>query len=409
MKISVRMMQVRFCTLVLAVLFTANARADSSILKIGVLTDMSGPYADFAGPGSVYAVEKAVAEFSGEIKGKKISVVHADTQNKTDIAVAIARKWYTADGVDVIVGLTGSGVSLAVVELAKQYNKVALVTSALTNDLTGDKCTANSVHYGINTYALTNGVVQGLTAEGKKTWFVIAVDYAFGKSMVSDTEAFVKAAGGEIKGVVWHPFNTADFASQLLRAKDSGADVVAIASAGSDVVNTVKQAAEFGLTTGKQSVAAMVLWVTDAHAIGIKDTQGMLLVQDWYWNADEDTRAFANPFFAKMGKMPSSYHAADYSSVKHMLKTIEGGADWTDGKTLVGKMKQTKINDHYVRGGFIREDGMLMHDVFLFRVKKPVDSKSPWDLFSLVQTIPADKAYAPLAQSRCSLPKSNQG
>jgi branched-chain amino acid transport system substrate-binding protein len=407
MRILLRMTQICFCALTLNALSTAPARADGSTLKIGVLTDMSGPYADFAGPGSVYAVEKAVAEFSDKIKGKTISVVHADTQNKTDIAVAIARKWYTADGVDVIVGLTGSGISLAVVELAKQYNKVAIVTSALTTDLSNDKCTANSVHYGINTYALTNGVVQGLTAEGKKTWFVIAVDYAFGKSMVADTEAFVKAAGGEMKGVVWHPFNTPDFASQLVRAKESGADVIAVANAGSDVVNTVKQAAEFGLTTGKQSVAAMVLWITDAHAIGVKDTQGMLLVQDWYWDANDDTRAFAKPFFDKMSKMPSSYHAADYSSVWHMLKTIEGGADWTDGKALVGKMKQTKIDDHYARGGFIREDGMLMHDVFLFRVKKPVDSKGPWDLFNLVQVIPADKAYAPLAQSRCSLVKSN--
>lgn len=393
--------------LVLVVVSPTNARADRSSLKIGVLTDMSGPYADFAGPGSVYAVERAVAELSGEIKGKKISIVQADTQNKTDIAVSIARKWYTDDGVDVIVGMTGSGISLAVVELAKQYNKVAIVTSALTSDLTGEKCTANSVHYGINTYALTNGVVQGLTAEGKKTWFVIAVDYAFGKSMVADTETFVKAAGGEMKGVVWHPFNTPDFASQLVRAKDSGADVVAIANAGSDVVNTVKQAAEFGLTTSKQSVAALVLWITDAHAIGLKETQGMLLIQDWYWNSNDDTRAFANPFFAKMGKMPSSYHAADYSAVRHMLKTIENGADWTDGKALVDKMKQTKINDHYARGGYIREDGMLMHDVFLFRVKKPADSKGPWDLFNLVQTIPADKAFAPLAQSRCSLLKSN--
>jgi branched-chain amino acid transport system substrate-binding protein len=407
MKISIRMMQICSCALVLAALFTVEARADGSTLKIGILTDMSGPYADFAGPGSVYAVEKAVAEFSGEIKGKKISIVHADTQNKTDIAVAIARKWYTADGVDVIVGMTGSGISLAVVELAKQYNKVAIVTSALTTDLSNEKCTANSVHYGINTYALTNGVVQGLTAEGKKSWFVIAVDYAFGKSMVADTETFVKAAGGEMKGVVWHPFNTPDFASQLVRAKESGADVVALANAGSDVVNSVKQASEFGLTTGKQSVAALVLWITDAHAIGVNDTQGMLLVQDWYWDANDDTRSFSKPFFDKMGKMPSSYHAADYSSVRHMLKSIESGADWTDGKTLIEKMKKTKINDHYVRGGFIREDGMLMHDVFLFRVKKPADSKGPWDLFNLVQTIPADKAYAPLTQSRCPLLKSN--
>jgi branched-chain amino acid transport system substrate-binding protein len=406
-KIPARTAQICFCVLILSALSIASVRADSETLKIGVLTDMSGPYADFAGPGSVYAVEKAVAEVSGQIKGKKISVVHADTQNKTDAAVAIAREWYTSDGVDVIVGLTGSGISLAVVELAKQYNKVAIVTSALTNDLSNEKCTPNSLHYGINTYALTNSVVQALTAEGKKTWFVIAVDYAFGKSMVSDTEAFVKAAGGEMKGVAWHPFNTPDFASQLVRAKDSGADVVAIASAGSDVVNTVKQAAEFGLTTSEQSVAAMVLWITDAHAIGVKDTQGMLLVQDWYWDANDDTRAFANPFFAKMGKMPSSYHAADYSSVRHLLKTIEGGTDWTDGKTLVSKMKQTKINDHYARGGFIRDDGMLMHDVFLFRVKKPSESKGPWDLFDLVQTVSADKAYAPLAQSKCALLKSN--
>lgn len=397
---------IMLCSAVLLGMSTLSY-ADKDTIKIGVLTDMSGPYADFAGPGSVYAVERAVAEVSGQINGKKISVVHADTQNKNDIAVSIARKWYTSDGVDVIVGLTGSGVSLAVVELAKQYNKVALVTSALTSDLTGEKCTANSVHYGINTYALTNGVVQGLTAEGKKTWFMIAVDYAFGKSMVADTETFVKAASGEMKGVVLHPFNTPDFASQLLRAKDSGADVVAIANAGSDVVNSVKQAVEFGLTSGPQSVAAMVLWVTDAHAIGVQQTQGMLLVQDWYWDSNDETRAFAKPFYDKMGKMPSSYHAADYSSVKHLITTISNGADWTDGKAVIAKMKNTKINDHYVMGGYLRDDGTLMHDVFLFRVKTPAQSKGPWDLFNLVRTIPADKAFMPLAQSRCSLVKSN--
>lgn len=385
---------------------TTVSFADKDTIKIGVMTDMSGPYADFAGPGSVYAVERAVAEFSGQIKGKKISVVHADTQNKTDIAVTIARKWYTSDGVDVIVGMTGSGVSLAVIELAKQLNKVAIVTSALASDITGDKCNANSVHYGINTYALTNGVVQGLTAEGKKTWFTIAVDYAFGKSMVADTETFVKAAGGEVKGVVWHAFNTPDFASQLLRAKDSGADVISIANAGSDVVNSVKQAVEFGLTSGPQSIVAMVLWVTDAHALGVKQTQGMLLVQDWYWDSNDDTRAFAKPFYDKMGKMPSSYHAADYSSVKHLLKTISDGADWTDGKAVIAEMKNKKINDHYARGGYLREDGTLMHDVFLFRVKTPDQSKGPWDLFNLVRTIPADKAFIPLSQSRCSLAKS---
>lgn len=392
------------CALVMGAFLSIGARADSSTLKIGVMSDMSGPYADFAGPGSVYAVERAVSEVSGKIKGKNISVVHADHQNKTDVAVGIARKWYTEDGVDVIVGITGSGAALAVVELAKQHNKVAIVTSALATALSNENCSANSIHYGVNTYALTKSVVQALTAEGKKTWFNIAVDYAFGKSMVADIEQLVKAAGGEVKGTVWHPFNSSDFASQLVRAQASGADAVAIANAGSDVVNTVKQASEFGLTSGKQSVAALVLWVTDAHALGPKHVGGMLLVQDWYWDANEETRAFANAYFARMGKMPSSYHAADYSSVKHMLSTIADGADWTDGKALVKKMKQVKINDHYARGGMIRADGMLHHDVYLFRAKKPEESKGPWDLLNLVRAIPADEAYASPAQSRCSMP-----
>lgn len=387
-------------------LFAGNAHADGSTIKIGVLTDMSGPYQDLAGPGSVFAVGQAVAEFKGEINGKKISVVSADTQNKVDIASSIARKWYTDEGVDVIVSITGSGIALAVVELAKQYNKAAFVTSSLTTQLTNENCSLNSLHYGIDTYALANGTVKGILAEGKKSWFLIAVDYAFGKSLAADTEAFLKAGGGELKGVAYHPLNNMDFASQLLRAKDSKADVIAIANAGSDLVITVKQAAEFGLQSEGQSVAALALWITDTHAMGINNTQGMLLTQAFYWNMDDQTRAFARPFFKKMGKMPTSYHAAEYSVIRHFLKAAAAGADWTDGRAIIAKMKQSKVDDFYGRGGYIREDGALIHDLFLFRVKRPEEVKEPWDYYDVIRTIPAESAFLPALQSRCALMKA---
>lgn len=383
----------------------APAHADRSTIKIGVLTDMSGPYQDLAGPGSVYAVEQAVAEFKGEIKGKRIVVVSADTQNKVDVASAIARKWYTEDGVDVIVGITGSGLSLAVVDLAKQYNKAAFVTSSLTTLLTNENCSLNSLHYGIDTYALANGTVAGLLAEGKKSWFLIAVDYAFGKSLVADSETFLKAGGGELKGVAYHPLNNMDFASQLLKAQGSKADVVAFANAGSDLVTSVKQAAEFGLQSSGQSVAALALWITDTHAMGIANTQGMLLTQGFYWNMDDQTRAFARPFYKKMGRMPTSYHAAEYSVIRHYLKAVEAGVDWTDGKASIAKMKESKVDDFFARGGTIREDGALLHDLFLFRVKKPAEVKEPWDYYDVLRTIPADKAFMPASQSRCALLK----
>lgn len=381
------------------------AQADNATIRIGVITDMGGTYSALAGPGSVYAVQRAVEEMAGEAKGKKVEVIFADHQNKVDVAAGIARKWYSADGVDAIVGTTGSGIALALTELAKQYNKALFVTSSLSTQISNEGCSLNSLHYGIDTYALSNGTVQALAAEGKKSWFLVAVDYAFGKSLASDAEQFIKAGGGQVRGVAWHPLNNFDFAAQLLQAQSSKAEVVAFANAGNDLVNAIKQAREFGVSTGSQVVTSLALWITDVHAMGIDNAQGMVLTQAFDWNMNDQTREFSAPFFQKFRQPPTSYHAAEYSVTRHFLKSVGAGVDWTDGRMVIAKMKGMKVNDFFARDASIREDGTLLHDLYLFKVKKPSEVKSPWDYFTLVRTIPGEQAFQPLSQSRCSLVK----
>lgn len=382
----------------------SSVRADQAVIKIGVLTDLGGTYSDLGGPGSVFAVEQAVRDLGGEINGKKIQVFSADTQNKVDVAAAIARKWYN-EGVDAIVDIQGSGLALAVVELAKQYNKAAFVTSSVTTQLSNENCSLNSIHYGFDTYALAKGTATATVAEGKKSWFLLAVDYNFGKSLAANTEAFVKQSGGDVKGIAWHPLDTTDFASYLLRAQESRADVVALANAGHDTTNAIKQAAEFGLTMGNQSLAGMAILIPNIHALGLQATQGMLLTEAFYWNLDDKTRAFSKAFWEKRKVPPTSYHAADYSVVQHFLKAVKSGIDQTDGKAVIKKMKEMKLDDFYARNATIRENGQLVHDLYLFRVKKPTESKAPWDYYDLLRTIPADSAFMPLSESKCHLVK----
>jgi branched-chain amino acid transport system substrate-binding protein len=376
--------------------------ANSEILKIGVLTDMSGTFADMAGSGTVFSVERAVSDVGTNINGKPIQVIVADHQNKADVASALARKWFSEDGVDVIVNAAGSAVALAVVEMAKTYNKTALITGALSTRLSNESCSLNSVHYGLDTYALANGTVQALTKQGAKSWFFIVPDYAFGISLQQDSEKFIRSAGGTVKGGVRHPLNTSDFSSFLLQAQSSGADVIAIGSGGSDMVNAVKQAKEFGVGSKGQKLAALVLFISDVNAMGVENAQGMNLTEGFYWNFDEASRAFSRPFYDKFHRMPTVYQAADYSALRQYLKAALT-TDWTKGDGIVAEMKKGPINDFFARGGHIREDGLLIHDLILARVRKPADVKEPWDYYEVLQTISGETAFQPLSESRCEL------
>lgn len=384
--------------------FASAAQADSDKIRIGVLTDMSGLYADMAGPGSVYSVERAKADVGGKVNGKEIEIVVADHQNKPDIASGIARKWFASEGVDVIVNAAGSAVALSLVPIATQYNKTLLVTGALATRLSNEACSPNSVHYGLDTYALANGTVRALIDRGKKSFFFIAADYAFGKALVHDSEEFIKNAGGTVKGAVYHPLGSNDFSSYLLQAQASGADVIALANGGSDTVKTVSQAAEFNVGGGKQSLASLLLFITDVHAMGIDKAQGMTLTEGFYWNQNDASRAFSKAFYERFKRMPTLYQAADYSGTKVFLN-VARHVDWTDGAAMVAGMKKQPIDDFFARGGHIREDGVLIHDLILARVRKPSEVKSPWDYYDIVQAIPGETAFQPLADSRCPLIK----
>ncbi|ABE37820.1 ABC-type branched-chain amino acid transport systems, periplasmic component [Rhodopseudomonas palustris BisB5] len=378
------------------------AFGDSGSVKVGVLTDMSGTFADMSGSGTVFSVERAIADSGGNVGGKPIKLVVADHQNKADIASSIARKWFSEDGVDVIVNAAGSAVALAVVEMAKTYNKTALVTGALSTRLTNESCSPNSIHYGLDTYALSNGAVQALSQQGVKSWYFIVADYAFGISMQRDSENFIKAAGGTVKGGIRHPLNSSDFSSYLLQAQASNADVIALGSGGSDIVSMIKQAKEFGVGGGSQKLAALALFISDVNSMGVENAQGMNLVEGFYWNYDDGSRGFSKPFYDKFKRMPTVYQAADYSGLRHYLKSALD-ADWTDGKGIVAQMKKGRIDDFFARGGYIREDGLLIHDLLLARVRKPADIKQPWDYYDILQTIPGDTAFQPLSLSRCEM------
>ncbi|MEJ0071572.1 MAG: ABC transporter substrate-binding protein [Pseudomonadota bacterium] len=312
-----------------------------------------------------------VADFGGSIGGKKIAVVHADHQNKPDIASTIARQWFDSDGVDVIVNAAGSSVALAVVEIAKERNKAVLVTGAVTNRLTQDACTPNHVHYGLDNYALVNGTVSALLEQGKKTWFFLVADYAFGHSFLADATGFIERRGGSVLGSVKHPLNSSDFGSYLLQAKASGAQVVGLANAATDMTNSIAQAQEFGIVQGGQSIAATIMFITDVNAMGLEKAQGTILTTAFYWDMDDRTRDYGKRFHAKIGRMPTFYQAADYSATSHYLKAA-ARAGWGDGRRVIADMKTEKVNDFFGRGGYIREDGLLVHDIFLARGQEAV-------------------------------------
>jgi branched-chain amino acid transport system substrate-binding protein len=395
-------------TLAFACLMSVSAAAadiSDGIIKIGVLNDQSGLYADLSGQGSVIAAQMAVEDFGAAAKGLKVEIVSADHQNKPDIGSNIARQWIDVDKVDVIVDVPTSSVALAVNDVVREKNKVFLVSGAASSDLTGKACSPNTVHWTYDTWALANGTGKTFVQNGGSTWFFITADYAFGHALERDTTAVIEAAGGKVLGSVKHPLNTADFSSYLLQAQSSGAKVIGLANAGRDTTNAIKQASEFGIVQGGQSLAGLLVFVTDVHALGLQTAQGLVLTESFYWDMNDQTRAFSARFAPQdNGIHPTMVHAGVYASLLHYLKAVEA-AGTDDGKTVVAKMKELPTDDPLFGKGTIRADGRKIHDMYLFEVKKPEESKGEWDYYKLRATIPAAQAFRPLDQGGCALVK----
>lgn len=380
------------------------ARFSNGGVKIGVLTDLSGIYSDLAGAGSVLAARMAVEDFGGTLGGRAIEVVQADTLNKTDVAANRAREWFDRDGVDYIVDLPASSVALAVVQVAKAKGRPVAVVGAAATRITNEDCGAMVFHWAYDTYSLATATAKAVLKQGGNSWFFVTADYAGGHALAKDAGDVVTASGGKVLGEVRHPFPGGDFSSFLLRAAASEAKVIGLANAGNDTVNTIKQAAEFGI--GKKKVlAATLLFDTDVHAIGLKDTQGMYLTTGFYWDYDDQTRAFGKRFFEKQKRMPTMIQAGVYSATLHYLKAAKA-AGTDEPATVASAMKKLPVQDFFARNGRLREDGRMVHDMYLAQVKKPEDSKYPWDYFAIRQVIKGDDAFLPLAKSTCSLVKS---
>ncbi|MDQ3560683.1 MAG: ABC transporter substrate-binding protein [Pseudomonadota bacterium] len=395
----------RILTMAAAAGLLAGAAHAQTAVKIGVLNDRSGVYADLSGEGSVVAARMAAEDFGAEAKGITVEVVSADHQNKPDIGSNIARQWYDTENVDVIVDVPTSSVALAVNEITREKNKVFLNSGAASSDLTGKACSPNTIHWTYDTYALAQGTGGAMVAQGGDSWFFITADYAFGHALERDTTALVQAAGGQILGSVRHPFPGSDFSSFLLQAQASGAKVIGMANAGGDTINTVKQAAEFGITQGGQSLAALLLFITDVRSLGLATAQGLIMTEAFYWDINDQTREFSRRFAEKHGgAQPTMVQAGVYSSILHYLKAVEatGGKD---PAAVMAKMKEMPTDDPAFGQGTVREDGRKMHDMYLFRVKSPDQSKGEWDLYEQLAVIPAEQAFRPLADSECPLVK----
>ena len=379
----------------------AQGKLSGDTVKIGVLTDMSGLYADYGGPGAVAAAKMAVKDFGGKMFGKPIEVVNADHQNKPDVAKNVTQQWFDRDGVDMTVENLNSSVALAVQALGKEKNKITIVTGAASARMTNEDCAPGTgIHYLMDTIALSNVVGKAIVKDGGDSWYFLTADYAFGHSLEKDTSEVVKAAGGTVRGAVRHPLATGDFSSFLLQAQTSGAKVVGLANAGGDTVNSIKAAAEFGLTK-KQSLAALLMLITDVHAIGLNTAQGLYLTEGWYWDLNPETRAWAQKYEAEMKRKPNSNHASVYSSTMHYLKAVQA-AGTDDTAAVMKKMQDTPINDMFAKNGKLRPDGRMVHDMYLFQVKSPAESKGAWDYYNLKGTIKGDEAFQSLAQSRCA-------
>ena len=370
-------------------------------VKIGVLTDMSSGYADLSGKGSVDAARMAVEDFDPAKHGMKVEIVGADHQNKPDVGSGIARQWYDSEHVDAIADVPNSGVALAIAQLTHEKNKVFLASGPATSDLTGKKCSPNTVHWTYDTWSLAHGTGAAIVRNGGKTWFFLTADYTFGKTLEADTSAVVTAAGGKVLGDVRHPINTADFSSYLLQAQASKAQVIGLANAGADTSNSIKQAAEFGIVKGGQRLAGLLVFLTDVHAIGLPIAQGLTITTSFYWDHDPKTRAFAERFGKRNGgKMPTMVQAGVYSSVLHYLEAVKKVGSAADGAKVVAAMKTMKWDDPLFGPTYLRADGRAMHRTFLVEVKKPSESKAPYDYYKILTTIPTEQSFRPLAEEK---------
>ncbi len=383
----------------------AQTKISDDVVKIGVMTDMSGQFSHESGDGSVAAVKMAVEDFGSTVLGKPIEVIVADHQNRNEVAIAKAREWYDVGKVDLIANLINSSIALAVTNVAQEKNRVAIVNGSGSSRLTNDSCTPNSIHYAYDTYALAQGTGKALIKEGLNSWYFLTADYAFGHALEADTANVVKANGGTVIGAIRYPIDTPDHSSFLLQAQASKAKVVAIAGSGTTFINAVKSAKDFGLTDGgKQTIAGLLVWITDTDSMGLATAQGLVLTDAFYWDRDEETRAFSKKFFAKMKRMPHMGDAGDYSSTMHYLNAIKA-AGTDDAKTVMAKMRELPVNDFFAKNGRVREDGRFIHDMYVYEVKKPSESKYAWDYYKLRAVIPGDEAFRPVSESKCPLLK----
>jgi branched-chain amino acid transport system substrate-binding protein len=379
----------------------ASAQISNDTIKIGFITDMSGVYADVDGPAGAESIKMAIADMGGIINGKKIEFIAADHQNKADIAASKAREWFDQQGVDMIIGGSNSATNLAMAKVAADKKKPFIAIGAGTARLTNEECTAYTIHYAYDTVALARGTSGALVKQGYKDWFFLTADYVFGMSLEKDASDVVKSSGGRVMGAVRHPLAASDFSSFLLQAESSKAQVLGLANAGGDTINSIKAANEFGINK-KMKLAGMLMFVNDIHALGLGLTQGMYLTDGWYWDTNEETRAWSKKFMAKNKKAPSMVHAADYSATNFYLNAVKAiGSD--DGDKVMAKMKSTKVNDFFAKNGVVRPDGRMVHDMSLMQVKTPAESKYEWDYYKLIQVIPGDQAFVTKAETKCAL------
>jgi branched-chain amino acid transport system substrate-binding protein len=379
----------------------AAAQAPGGAVRIGILNDQSGPYADFGGKTSVDAARMAVEEVGGKVLGRSIEIVVGDHQNKPDVASAIARRWFDTEGIGAVADLTNSAVALLVQQIAKEQGKVTLSTGPATTRLTNEDCSPTGFHWAFDTYSQAVGTARAVVAEGGKSWFLLVADYAFGHQMASDLGKVVSANGGSIVGEVRHPLNTADFSSFLLRAQSSKAQIIGLASAGADTINSVKQAAEYRLAAGGQKLAGLVVVISDVHALGLATAGGLVFTTAFYWDRDDASRAWSRRFSQRTGRMPGMVQAGTYSAVLHYLKAV-AAAGTDDGKAVAAKMRELPVDDAFAKGS-VRADGRMMHDMYLVEVKTPGESKAAWDYYKVLRRIPAEEVAQPLADSKCAL------
>jgi len=386
---------------------TAHAqRVSDDVVKIGVLTDMSSLYMDNAGPGSVAAAQMAIDDFGGRVLGKKIELVTGDNLNKADVGASIAREWIDREGVDAIVDVPNSAVAFAVNELTRARNRVFLATGTASSRLTGDACSPTTVHWTYDTYALAKGTGQAVVQNGGDSWFFIAADFAVGAALMADTERVIKANGGRVLGAVRHPINSSDFSSYILQAQASKAKIIGLATAGGDMINIVKQSAEYKVGQGGQHLAGLLVFIADVHSLGLQAAQGLMLTSAFYWDLNDETRAWSKRFATRYPKVPTMIHAGTYGAVTHYLKAI-AAAGTDEAKAVTAKMKETPVNDFMTKKGVIRADGRLVRDMYLFQVKSPAQSRGGFDYYKLVATIPGEQAFRPLGEGGCPLTKSN--